>query len=512
MQVIRLARCGVAAMLLLAAWVALVPVHAGMGTDIENGQDLEELGAAPLTSVGGAMMQRRVFTERYTDDLDDLIRKRVIRVLVNMNRTDFFVIDGEPRGFEYEMMQNYKAYLRTRVRPRSWPVIFVFIPTPFDQLISGVVEGRGDVAAAGLTVTPERQDLVAFTEPYLSNVKEVVVTAKRVKNIKTLDDLAGRTVFVKPDTSYAEHLARLNEEFRAAGKDPIEIVEAPSRLATEDILELVNAGIVEITVSDEHIAKIWDEILPNLKVHDDIVVHSGGDIAWVVRKDNPELNRSLSVITKKHRQGSLIGNVLFKRYYEDTKWVDNPLTPKQLDNLQELQKLFKAYAKKFGFDWMAIAAVSFQESRLDHSVVSPVGAVGIMQVMPATAEAPPIEIPDVHEVENNIHAGVKYLAFLRENYFNDPDITPADRVDFTLAAYNAGPNRVNRLRRAAKRAGLNPNVWFGHVEQIARRTIGRETVDYVANVNKYYIAYRLAFREWEARERAISEIRASGTN
>lgn len=391
-------------------------------------------------------------------------------------------------------------------------MIFVFIPTPFDQLISGVAEGRGDIAAAGLTITPEREKKVDFTEPYFSDVKEVVVTSSRVKNLNTLEDLSGRGIYIGPQTSYAEHLRQLNKELEAAGKYPARIIEADPNLATEDILELVNAGIVDITIADNHIAEVWKQLLPDITVRDDLVLNDGGKIAWVVRKDNPELRKSLSKITRKNRQGSLIGNVLFKRFYKDTTWIDNPLTPKELENLESLITVFKKYGKMYDFDWLAIAALSFQESRLDHNVTSAAGAVGLMQVMPATAEAPPIEIPDVHDVENNVHAGVKYMAFLRKNYFNDSEITPAAKVDFTLAAYNAGPNRINRLRKAAKRAGLDPNVWFANVEQIARRTIGRETVDYVANVNKYYIAYTLAFRVWEERDKAISGLKAESVN
>jgi membrane-bound lytic murein transglycosylase MltF len=178
-----------------------------------------------------------------------------------------------------------------------------------------------------------------------------------------------------------------------------------------------------------------------------------------------------------------------------------------MKQLGELRELFIRYADQYGFDWLAIAALSFQESRLDHTLKSAAGAVGLMQVMPETAEAPPIEIPNIQEVEGNIHAGVKYMAFLRDNYFNDAGISPAAKVDFSLAAYNAGPNRVNRLRRVAKRAGLNPNIWFGNVEQMARRSIGRETVEYVANVNKYYIAYKLGFGLLQEREREFRAIK-----
>ena len=180
-----------------------------------------------------------------------------------------------------------------------------------------------------------------------------------------------------------------------------------------------------------------------------------------------------------------------------------------MKRLEELKTLFKHYADQYGFDWLAIAAVAYQESRLDHTLQSAAGAVGLMQVMPETAEAPPIEIQDVQKLEGNIHAGVKYMAFLRDNYFNDPGVSTSAKVDFSLAAYNAGPNRINRLRTAARRAGLNPNIWFGHVEQIARRSIGRETVNYVANVNKYYIAYKLGFGLMLERERAIKAIKTN---
>ena len=497
-------------MTMLALMLCLLSpaAHAGMGADIKDGENIEKKALKPIADDGSAMMDRRIFKERYTDDLDGLIRKRVIRVLVKISRTDFFTVGGQPRGFEYEMIQKYRKYLKTRVRARSWPVIFVFIPVPFDDLIPALVEGRGDIAAAGLTITAEREKKVAFTEPYFPNVKEVLVTSKEVSDIKSLTDLSGRSVFVKKGTSYVEHLHLLNKNFRAEKKKPAKIVEISPTLSTEDILELVNAGVLNITIADDHIAKAWSAILPNIKVHGDLALYAGGKIAWAVRKNNPDLKKSLSRVTRRNRKGTLIGNIFFQRYYQNTEWIGNPLNPDEMKQLGELRDLFERYADQYGFDWLAIAALSFQESRLDNSLQSAAGAVGLMQVMPKTAEAPPIEIPNVQEVESNIHAGVKYLAFLRDNYFNDTGISPAAKVDFSLAAYNAGPNRINRLRWAAKRSGLNPNIWFGNVEQMARRSIGRETVEYVANVNKYYIAYKLGFGLLKERARALEAIKS----
>ena len=499
---------GIAILLIVLFGILASEGNAGMGADIKSGEDLEAKALKPIVDDGSAMFDRDIFNERYTDDLDDLIRKRVIRVLVKYSKMDYFILDGHPRGFEYEMILKYKKYLKTRVRSRSWPVYFVFIPMPFDELLPALAEGRGDIVAAGLTVTPEREKIVSFTKPYLPNIEEVVVTSLDAPQINSLEDLSGQSIYVKKGTSYVEHLHGLNKDLQGKNKKPIKIIEADPSLSTDDILELVNAGIVKITVADDHIAKVWAKVLPNITVREDLVIHTGGKIAWAVRKKNPELKKSLSVITRKNRKGSFLGNIFFQRYFKDTKWIHNPLTPDEIKRLDELRDVFMKYANQYGFDWLALGALAFQESRLDHNVKSAAGAVGLMQVMPETAEAPPIEIPDVHEMESNVHAGAKYMAYLRDNYFNDPGITPPVKVDFCLAAYNAGPNRINRLRKAAKQAGLNPNIWFQNVELIARRAIGRETVEYVANVNKYYFAYKLTFKLREERDRAIEAIKS----
>ncbi len=154
-----------------------------------------------------------------------------------------------------------------------------------------------------------------------------------------------------------------------------------------------------------------------------------------------------------------------------------------------------------------MAAQAYQESQLDQRKVSPAGAVGIMQVLPSTASQKPININNVKKVENNIHAGVKYLSFLRKRYFSDPEIAPADRVDFSWAAYNAGPTRIQKLRGKAEERGYNPNKWFNNVEHLASETIGRETVDYVININKYYVSYKFALERQE-RILAMREVRA----
>jgi len=436
-------------------------------------------------------------------DLDEIRERRFLRVLVSYGKTNFFHGGGRARGFEVEMFNKYADYLNEDARSALDKVRIVFVPTPFDRLLSDLQEGKGDVAAAGLTATAERKREVAFTRPYLLNVREVVVTSSEVGDLNTVEELAGRDVVVRAGSSYATHLRSLKERLGSAGED-VRVIEADPRLATEDLLEMVSAGAIPVTVADEHVANAWSEVLPNLTVCDDIEIHSGGEIGWAVRKDAKKLLASLDEFVGAHKKGSLIGNILFKRYYQNSKWIQNPLAEGELAKLQEEISLFQKYGEQYGFDWLALAAQAYQESGLDQSKKSSAGAVGVMQIKPSTAADKSVGVSDIHILDNNIHAGTKYLAFLRDRYFDDPAIEPAAQVDFAWAAYNAGPARVRRLRQKAADRGFDPNQWFDNVEKIAAEEIGRETVDYVANINKYYLAYKLQYESYRQRQAAKS--------
>jgi len=182
---------------------------------------------------------------------------------------------------------------------------------------------------------------------------------------------------------------------------------------------------------------------------------------------------------------------MFKRYFQSTKWTRNCLTDEDLGRFKAAVGYFKKYGKKYGFDWLMIAALAYQESRIDQSKRSPAGAVGVMQILPDTAAGDPINISNIEEMENNINAGVKYLRWIYENYFENEDMDRLNKLLFTFASYNAGPSRVKRLQKEASKMGLDPNIWFRNVEVVAAKKIGRETVQYVSNIYKYYVAYRI---------------------
>jgi membrane-bound lytic murein transglycosylase MltF len=425
-----------------------------------------------------------------TDDLDKILEGRIIRVLVTFNRTNFFLRGEKLQGFEYELLKQYEKELNQGRSRREFQTTMVFLPVSRDQLIPYLKQGKGDIAAASLTGTADRQQEAAFSEPYLTKVSEILVTNKSVKGIKGIEDLAGRKVYVMKGSSYEEHLADLNKRFKAEGKTAIEIVGLGHHLETEDILELVNSGAADITVADAYLAELWAAVFPDIVLRKEIAIKTGNDIGWYVRKENPKLLADVSAFLKKNRKGSLLGNILFKRYYQSEEWIKNPLAADATSQMQKFSDLFRKYGEKYNFDWLMLAAVAFQESGLNPNKRSRAGAVGLMQIRPQTAKS--VGISDPNNVENNVHAATKYLDQIRTQYFDDPDISPASRVDFALAAYNAGPTRVSRLRRNAASQGYDPNLWFGHVEMLVRKEVGREPIKYVMNVNKYYVTFKLA--------------------
>jgi len=450
-------------------------------------------GFLPLAAQGQQQnLANQIAQRSYTDDLPAIKKRKRIRALVTYSRTDFFFnADHTPVGLQVDLLKEYEKQLNAAIKQETKRVRVQYIPTTFDRLIPDLLEGKGDIVAALLTITPERENKIDFISSNRHKVKEVVVTHNSINNIKSVEGLSGREVYVLKGSSYVEHLRELNRAFEKRDLQPIKVVEADSHLLSEDILELVNSGVVKITVVDHYKAEIWAKVLPGIRVLDAVAIKNDASVGWGIRKTNPELKKSLNRFLKKVKKGTLLGNMLFNRYYRKTKWIDNPNADKERQKLAAVIEMFEKYGDRYGFDHLAIAAQGYQESRLDQSRRSHRGAVGIMQLLPSTAADKNVGIPDIRKVEDNIHAGMKYMAFIRDRYFSDPDISQEDRMAFSWAAYNAGPAKVQKMRNQAKKMGLNPNIWHANVELAAGKIVGRETVKYVSNIFKYYIAYSL---------------------
>jgi membrane-bound lytic murein transglycosylase MltF len=233
-------------------------------------------------------------------------------------------------------------------------------------------------------------------------------------------------------------------------------------------------------------------------LHPKSTVRTGGQIAWMIRKNTPKFHKVVNNFLKQHKKGTLIGNILFKRYLKNTQWVRNSLTEKELNKFRKTIDFFKKYASSYDFDWMMIMALAYQESGLDQSKRSSAGAIGVMQLLPDTATGHPIYIDNIEVLNNNIRAGVKYLRWIFDEFYKDIEgINLLNKVLFTFASYNAGPTRIVQLRNLTSKMGLDPNKWFNNVEVAAARKIGRETVQYVSNIYKYWVAYRLVLEQQE---------------
>jgi membrane-bound lytic murein transglycosylase MltF len=447
------------------------------------------------------------FLKPWTGDLDGMVKRRVIRVLVAPSRTAYWLNGARQTGVEYELLKAFEKEINEKYKTQGKHIrIFVtIIPTRHDQLISRLLEGRGDIAAGILTVTPERLEQVDFGEPFFRGVRQIVVTGPASPDLASLDDLSGKEVFVRKSSSYWTHLEDLNERFAKEQKPPVILKAAPEDLQDDDLLEMVHGGLVGTIVVNRYQALLWARVFKKLKPREDLVVHKGGDIAWMIRKDSPKLKAEIATFAKNYGQKTDFGKALVKKYAGSPRVVKPATSAGEIKKYQATVEFFRKYGAQYGMDYLLMMAQGYQESLLDQTAKSDVGAIGVMQLMPATGKE--MNTGDISQIEPNIHAGVKYISMMRDEFFGNEPMDDRNKTLFSFAAYNAGPGRVQKLRKEAEQQGLDPNVWFNNVEVIAAKRIGEETVTYVANIFKYYMAYTLVEEQRAAKERAREELR-----
>jgi len=465
--------------------------------------------AGPEPAAAAAPAPDTAYTWR--GDLDGMLERRLVRVLVVPSKTSYFLDHAQQRGATYEMGIELEKSLNVANQDKTRPIRVIFIPTSRDRLLTELTTGRGDIAAAGLSITPERQKVVDFAAPFADDVSEILVTSAEGPVPTTVDGLSGQSVYVRRSSSYFASLEALNARLKAENKAPVNIVLADENLEDEDVLEMVNAGIVDATVIDSYLATFWQQVFTNLRPHPERILRARSEIAWAIRKNSPKLKSTLDAFVAKNRVGTQMGNIILRRYLQNTKWARNATSAADMKRFEEVSKYFKKYAAEYKFEWLLLVAQGYQESGLDQSIRSPVGAIGVMQVMPTTARDRNVNIHDIDKIESNIHAGTKYMRFLVDQYFDEPGIDTVNRHLFAFAAYNGGPNRIARLRREAKARGLDPDKWFNNVELLAAEQIGRETVQYVSNIFKYYVAYKLVLERAEQRKDAKTRAGAAAS-
>jgi membrane-bound lytic murein transglycosylase MltF len=445
--------------------------------------------------------------ERWTGDLDGMIERRKIRALVVYSKSGFFYDKGQPRGISYEALRELESIVNKKFKTGTRPVQVTFLPTAIEDMESALKEGRGDLVATGIVVTPERQQLVDFTVPIATDVKQIIVTGANGPKLTSLDDLGGKEVFANPFTVNYETLKHLSESFAKAGKPPIDLKASDPNLTEEDLLEMANAGLIGITAANTIRTSFWTQVYGHITPHPELVLSSDGVLAWAMRKNSPHLKQLLDEFVTTHGLGTSFGNTVLRRYLQDTKWVKNSTSDAEMKKFQTYVVYFKKYGAQYDFDYLLLAAQGYQESMLNQNRRSPRGAVGVMQVMPKTAAADPINIPDIRSPENNIRAGAKVLRSIQDTLFKGENVNPLDKTLITFAAYNAGITRITRLRKQAASEGLDPDKWFGNVELLVAKDVGQETVRYVANIDKYYVAYKLALEQTQRTQKAKATLK-----
>ena len=437
-------------------------------------------------------------------DLDSIIARGYIRVLVPYSKTYYYVEGMKRYGLAFELVNLFEKELNKQLKYYPPKIRVIFLPVSRKHILPLLMGGHADMIASGFTITPEREKLVDFSSPTMTGIKDIIVGGPSAPLLHSIKDLAGKHVFVRENTSFQASLIRLNDSFRKAGLKPMYIEFTDPYLESEDILAMVNEGMIPYTIVPEDLGTLWNNVYTNLKVYPNVVLDSNLSYGWAFRKNSPKLKSIVNQFVSTISKGRVTGNMIYDKFLKNKGRLRNANSREALADLDRFKTLFKKYGKTYSLDWMLLSAQAFQESQLKQQTVSHMGAVGVMQLLPSTAAHPPINITNIKTADNNIHAGVKYMRYLIDKFYAREQMDFLNEELFALAAYNCGPGNVRKLRRETVKRGLDPNVWFDNVEILAAHHIGRETVQYVSNIYMYYRSYLALQRYKDLREKNIS--------
>jgi membrane-bound lytic murein transglycosylase MltF len=471
----------------------------------------EQLTAPPSPDAAQKPRQLAVSGKPWKGDFDQMLQRRVIRVLVPYSRTLFYNDKGRERGLSAELVRDFERFVNQKYAKdlAKRPLTVYIIPTTRDELVENVANGHGDIAAGNITVTEARLKLVDFVAPADQKaIAEVVLNNADDPAIASVDELSGKTVHVRKSSSYYQSLEALNARLKKDGKALVNLVLVPDELEDEDMMEMLNAGLLKAVVVDDWKAKIWAQVLPKVRINEQAAVRSGAQRGWVIRKNSPELERELQAFYKDFVKKTGVMEYRLKQAMQRVRQIKDNAAESEIAKFQGTIALFRKYGTQYNFDPLMLAAQGYQESQLDQNAKSHVGAIGVMQIMPATGKE--LKVGDIRITEANIHGGAKYMDQLMTRYFKDANFSPDNRALFAFASYNAGPGNISKMRTEAQKRGLAPDKWFNNVELVTAEKIGIETTTYVRNIYKYYVSYKRTVENIEAAKKAREQV-APGT-
>jgi membrane-bound lytic murein transglycosylase MltF len=440
------------------------------------------LSCTALARVTGPL---EVEKPRAVRDLASIRSSGELRVLVNQSRHSSGMVRGQSIGIEYQRLRAFEQYLNRNAQGNR-AIKLTLVPRAKDQLLAALQRGEGDLVAPGELLDLPRGSKLSASAAIRRDVPVIIVARQGNRRYQRLEDLSGRSLALPAGSVAGNAIRALNQRLIDSKRSPVVIEWVDASLAVEDVLEMVNAGIFSVTAVEQPIAERWAKVMPKLRLDRHLPLSSDGDMRWVLRRDAPMLGASIDRFLKSYRDPADL-DAVFQRVYRRLYKVHYPLGRTERQRLEKVRPVLQRYAAQHQFDWLTLAAVAFKESTLNPAARGAGGATGLMQVTPAAARS--VGVSNIGVLENNVQASAKYLAMIRRNYFNSPQLNERERMAFILAGYNMGPQRVQGLRAEARRRGLNPNQWFFQVERVAMEQMGMGVVSYVNSVNKYYLAF-----------------------
>jgi membrane-bound lytic murein transglycosylase MltF len=437
------------------------------------------------TAVARVAGPQEVVQAKAARDLASIRSSGELRVLVNQSRNSSGEVKGQSIGVEYQRMRAFEQYLN-RNSSGGRTLRLKVIPKAKDQLLAALQRGEGDLVAPGELLHIPRGSKLSASAAIRSNVPLIIVAKQGNRSYQSLEQLSGRSLALPAGSVAGEAVRALNQRLIDSKRSPIVVEWVDPSLAVEDVLEMVQAGIFSVTAVEQPIAERWAKVMPKLRLDRHLQLASDGDMRWYVRRDTPMLGASIDRFLKSYRDPA-DQDAAFQRVYRRLYKVHYPLGRTERQRLEKVRPVLQRHAAEHDFDWLALAALAFKESTLNPAARGAGGATGLMQVTPAAARS--VGVSNIGVLDNNVQASARYLAMIRRNYFNSPQLNERERMAFILAGYNMGPQRVQSLRAEARRRGLNPNQWFFQVERVAMEQMGMGVVSYVNSVNKYYLAF-----------------------
>ena len=437
-----------------------------------------------------------VGSEVWTGTYEQMLQRGLIRVAVPYDRTIYVNDKAVPKGIAVQMSKAMQAWMTRQYAAelKGKALVIKLVPTQYADLLSSLTAGKADMVIGDLGLYHPSKNAHEYLLHHAYKLdREVLVSGPSAIAIRSTEDLAGQTVYGGRNTNFPSTIQEINTGLRNKGKPPVNILSPLGTLDGEDLLEMVDAGLIPFVIISDWKAKLWQPIYKHMVIHDDIFTKDAGWIGYGVRSSNQDLSEAINSFIGSDAYDQALKAYRGEDYKAHMQGLKDPIEKSAWARFESMRPLFQKYGTQYNLDPLFIAALGFQETLLNQSAVSKVGAIGVMQLMPATGNS--LGVGDIHLLESNIHGGADYMNQLITKFFPDAQFKGDNRALFAVASYNIGPNNVAKARDQAREMGFDPNEWFGNVEFVATQRMGYEPMIYVRNVYKYFISYELKLKK-----------------